>query len=69
MLSINPLISNKIQNGNLPDKIKEILHEILKAEIDMDIQNAKKDYKSNINKLLEKYADDEQVRNFCENYE
>ena len=67
-MPINPLISNKIQNGDMPDKIKEILHEILNAENDMDIQNTKEAYKP-ISKLIEKYADDEEVRNFCKKYD
>ena len=68
-MPVNPLISDKIQQDDLPDKIKEILNEILEAEVNMDLQNAKKDYKTNIAKILERYADDEQVRNFCEKYE
>ena len=67
-MPINPLISNKIQNGDMPDKIKKILNEILNAENEMDVQNTQKDHKP-IDKLLEKYADDEQVRSFCENYD
>ena len=65
-MTINPLISAKIQNDEIPSKIKQILNEILNMEIDMDKQNAQKDFKSNIGKILEKYADDEEVCKFCE---
>ena len=68
-MPINPLISNKIKNDNIPDKIKEVLNEVLSREEDMKAQSAEKDHRLNISKILEKYADDEQVINFCENYE
>ena len=68
-MTINPLISDKIQNDEIPSKVKQVLNEILNMEINMDAQNARKDYKSNIGKILEKYADDEEICKFCERYD
>lgn len=68
-MPINPLISNKIKNDEIPDKIKQILSEILNAENEMQNHGSKSDYKINIAKILEKYADDQYVKNFCDTYE
>lgn len=69
LLPINPLISNKIVNDDIPDKIKKVLNQILSVEDDMAIQNAKKDFKSNINKVLVSIADDKDIIEFCSGYE
>ena len=68
-MPINPLITDKISSDNLPDKVKKVLNEILRLEEDMEIHDAVKDYKSNISKILDKYADDEEIRKFCVGYE
>ena len=69
MLPINPLISNKIKNDNLPEKIKTVLNEILNMEDEMEIESQQRGYRSNLKKVLERYADDEEIKDFCENYE
>ena len=68
-MPINPYITDKIKNDNQPEKIKQVLNEILKREDEMEIEGAQKDYKQNIAKILEKYADDDEIKKFCERYE
>ena len=69
ILPINPLILEKIDNLDIPTKIKEILNEALNAEDQMNILHETKNFKENIVKILEKFADDEEVRRFCKDYE
>ena len=68
-MPINPLITNKIKNDDLPKKIKAILNDILEKEDEMEIESQQKDYRPNLKKVLEKYADDKEIKDFCENYE
>lgn len=68
-MPINPLITNKIKNDDLPKKIKAILDDILEKEDEMEIESQQKDYRPNLKKVLEKYADDKEIKDFCENYE
>ena len=68
-MPINPLISNKIKNDDLPETIKTVLNEVLDREDEMEIESQQKDFKSNLKKVLEKYADDKEIKDFCENYE
>ena len=64
LLAINDLILKKIDNLTVPSKMKEILKETLKAEERMRILNDK-NYKTNLSKILERYADDDDVKEFC----
>ena len=68
-MPINSLITNKIKNDDLPKKIKAILDDILEKEDEMEIESQQKDYRPNLKKVLEKYADDKEIKNFCEHYE
>ena len=68
-MPINPLISNKIKNDDLPKKIKTILNEVLDMEDEMEIEGQQKDFKLSLKKILAKYADDKEIKDFCENYE
>ena len=68
LLAINDLILKKIDNLTVPSKMKEILKEILKAEERMKILNDT-NYKINLNKILERYADDDDVKEFCSKYD
>ena len=65
MLPINPLILNKIESLDVPDKIKMILNEILEIEDRLEIKNEKRGAVQSISKILEKYADDNDVKEFC----
>lgn len=48
--------------------MKEILKEVLKAEEQMRILNDK-NYKTNLSKILQRYADDDDVKEFCSKYD
>ena len=65
MLSVNPLIRNRVDCLNVPDKIKMILNKILDAESSQGIQDDKKGAVLSISKILEKYADEKDVKEFC----
>ena len=64
MLSVNPLIRNRVDCLNVPDKIKMILNKILDAESSQGIQDDKKGAVLSISKILEKYADEKDVKEF-----
>ncbi|MDA7990636.1 MAG: hypothetical protein MPK30_06005 [Gammaproteobacteria bacterium] len=64
-MSINPLITSKVDSQPVPDKIKEIIHEILAAEVKMGSLGERRNAPSNLSKILEKYADDPDVVEFC----
>ncbi len=68
MLAINEIILKKLDELDIPDKMKNILKEILRIEEEMKILGSKRDYKNNMSKILEKYADDEDVMEFCSRY-
>ena len=65
MLPINPLILDKIGRLDVPDKIKVILNEILKMEDRLEAVDDRGGGIQSISKILEKYADDEDVKEFC----
>lgn len=65
----NQIILDKITSLEIPEDIKGILKEILNTEEEMKILNATKDFRKNIDKLLEKYANDEKIKEFCKKYE
>ena len=67
-MAINDLILKKIDNLTIPNKMKEILKEVLKAEEQMRILNDK-NYKTNLSKILQRYADDDDVKEFCSKYD
>ena len=64
-MSVNPLIRNRVDCLNVPDKIKMILNKILDAESSQGIQDDKKGAVLSISKILEKYADEKDVKEFC----
>lgn len=66
-MSINELILKKIDDLTIPNKMKEILKQILKAEAEMKILGEKR-YKPVLGKILEKYADEPDVKEFCNRY-
>lgn len=61
----NPLILDKIERLDVPDKIKMILNEILEMEERLELVGEKRGAVQSISKILEKYADDEDVKEFC----
>ena len=65
MLPVNPLIRNRVDCLNVPDKIKMILNRILDAESSQGIQDDKKGAVLSISKIIEKYADEKDVKEFC----
>ena len=67
MLQINDLILRKIDSLDIPDKMKDVLKEILIAEEQMKILNDK-NYKTNLNKILQRYADCDDIMEFCRTY-
>ena len=38
-------------------------------EDEIEIEGQQKDYKLSLKKILAKYADDEEIKDFCKNYE
>lgn len=67
MLQINDLILKKIDSLDIPDKMKDVLKEILVAEEQMRILNDK-NYKASLDKILQRYADCDDVMEFCSTY-
>ena len=63
-MPINPLIRDKIKHLDVPDKIKMMLNEVLEMEDRLEIQGEKRG-EPPISKIIEKYADDEDVKEFC----
>ena len=68
-MPINPLILSKIDTLDISPIIKEILKETLRIEEEMITLHELTNYDKNICNLLQKYADNPEVRKFCENYE
>ena len=64
-MPINPLILDKISRLDVPEKIKTILGEILEMEDRLEMQGEKKNAVLSISKILEKYSEDEDIREFC----
>lgn len=64
-MPINPLIASKIDAQQIPDKIKTIMHEIISAEDSMDTLGERKQAVSTISKIMERYADDSDIAEFC----
>ena len=65
MLTINPLITDRIKNLSVPDTIKDALLDVLKTEKELADLNAKRNFDMAINKVLELYADRDDVTEFC----
>ena len=65
MLTINPLITDRIKNLSVPDTIKDALLDILKTEKELADLNAKRNFDMAIRKVLELYADRDDVTEFC----
>lgn len=64
-MPVNPLIRNRVGCLNVPDKMKTILNEILDVESRLEIHDDKREAVPSISKILEKYADEEDVKEFC----
>ena len=67
LLPINDLILKRIDGLDIPSKMKDVLKEILKAEEKMKILNDK-NYTDNLSKVLQNYADDDDIKEFCTKY-
>ena len=65
MLTINPLITDRIKNLSVPDAIKDALLDVLKTEKELADLNAKRNFDMAIHKVLELYADRDDVTEFC----
>ena len=63
-MAINTIILNRIDSLVVPAKMKNVLKDVLEAEEQMRILNDK-NYKNNLSKILEKYADDADITEFC----
>jgi len=68
-MPINPLIIEKIEKLNVPDKIKNLLKRMLETEEQLEIFGTKKDYFINYDNILDKFANDKEIIQFSENYE
>ncbi len=67
---VNPWIIDKINKLNVPDKIKKILIEFLEMQDELNTSSgSSKNFKVPYKKILEKYADDEEVKRFSADYE
>ena len=64
-MTINPLITDRIKNLSVPDTIKDALLDILKTEKELADLNAKRNFDMAIRKVLELYADRDDVTEFC----
>lgn len=64
-MPINPLILAKIEDLDVPAKIKGIIKKILDAEDNMEILGVKRNAVDNIAKILEEYDNDPEVQEFC----
>lgn len=64
-MPINPLILAKIENLDVPDKIKEIIKKILNTEDSMEILGGKRNAVDSLAKILEEYDNDPEVQEFC----
>ncbi len=53
----------------MPDKIKGVLNDVLKTEDNLEAFNDKRNFKASISKILEKYAEDEEIMEFCGEHE
>ena len=69
MLTINPLITDRIKNLSVPDTIKDALLDVLKTEKELADLNAKRNFDMAIHKVLESYADRDDVAEFCKRHE
>ena len=64
-MPINPLIRSEVNCLDVPDKIRGILNEILDAEVHIEAYDENQAAASAITKILVKYANDEDVVEFC----
>ncbi len=63
-MPVNDLILKEIDAYDAPDRIKDILKEVLKAEEQMDLADGK-NYKTNLGKILTRHAGNEDIQEFC----
>lgn len=63
---MNPLIVKKINAIDVPDDIKNILHEILNMEEVVQSKGEQRNASNYMSRVLEKYADNEIVVRYCE---
>lgn len=68
-MAINPLIIEKIDKLNVPDKIKNLLKLMLDTEEQLEIHGTKKDYFKNFDNILDKFAKDEDIIQFGDDFE
>lgn len=68
-MAVNPLIIEKIDKLNVPDKIKNLLKLMLDTEEQLEIHGTKKDYFKNFDNILDKFAKDEDIIQFGDDFE
>lgn len=68
-MAVNPLIIEKIDKLDVPDKIKNLLKLMLDTEEQLEIHGTKKDYFKNFDNILDKFAKDEDIIQFGDDFE
>ena len=69
MIRINPLIMDKIDDGDYPSKFKQFLKDILILEYDIEESGFTKNTIDNgYSRLIEKYADLKEIHDFISEY-
>lgn len=68
-MTINKLIIEKIDDLDVPDKIKKLLKLMLETEEQLEIHGNKKDYFKNFDNILDKFCNDQEIIQFGDNFE
>ena len=65
---INPMIIEKINALEAPDVVKDVLHDILKIEDRVQVDNDQRNAPTYMGKILAKHANCDEVVKFCEKW-
>lgn len=67
-MPINPKIIEKIESLTIPDKVKQFITEALETEDYLEATATQKQSLKSYDKLLDKFAANEDVIKFCDSY-
>ena len=69
IMVVNPLIIKEVNALDVPDSIKKVLHDILKVEDEIEAGDDRHVDTRSIKRILERYADNNEVVEFCDKYD
>lgn len=68
-MPINPKILQKVDSLDVPDKIKQIITQVFDTEEELEATGTQKQFLKIYDKMLDKFAKEEDLLKFCEEYD